>query len=108
MGATPNAYSTYHYMTTCGSDGNLTEPERLVFGFPATSIHVFNSCGDRVFFSLQSTATTDMDFIAGCSALTLSSITPVGSISLKTTSTSTCTGLPGARPHIGVSAWASA
>ena len=108
MSLTPNAYTTHHYMTTCGSDGNLTEPERLIFGFPATALHIFNSCGDRVFFSLQSTATTAGDFIAGCSALTLTGIPPTGSLSLKTTSTSTTGGLPTARPIIGVSAWASA
>ena len=95
-------------MTTCGSDANATEAERLSFGFPATGIHVFNSCGDRVFFSLQAMATTNMTFIAGCSELTLSPIPPTGSLSLKTTSTSTTGGLPAARPIIGVSAWASA
>lgn len=108
MSESPNSYSTHHYMTTCGSDAGLTTPEHLAFGFAATALRVFNSCGDRVFFNLQTSATTGDDFIAGCSAVSLTGLPPFGGLSLKTTSTSTGAGLPAARPIVGISAWASA
>lgn len=83
--------------------GGFFPTDLLAFGFPATAIRVFNTCGDRLFYSLGSAPTTGSDYIAGCSALVLSPIPPTGGLGLMTTSSS-CT----SRPVVGVSAWASA
>lgn len=98
-------YSTMHLMTTCG-DGQASE--RLAFGFAAAGLRVHNTCGDRLFFNLATSATTQDDYLAGCSALVLTPLPVAGyqevtALNLRTTSSS-CT----SRPVVGVSAWASA
>lgn len=100
-----NWYSTAHAMTTCGSDAGVTTPERLTFGFPATGLRVVNSCNDRIFFNLQTSATTDDNYVAACGEMTLDHMPPFSGFSLKTTSTATTGGLPVARPLIRVAAW---
>lgn len=83
--------------------GGFFPTDVLSFGFPASGLRVYNTCGDRLFYSLQGAPTTAMDYIAGCSALVLTPVAPTGGIGLMTTSSS-CT----VRPVVGVSAWASA
>ena len=98
-------YSTMHAMTTCGSDGGTTVPEVLLFGFPATGMRIVNSCNDRVWFNLQTSATTADNYVAACGELTLNPLPPFAGLSLKTTSPATGAGLPVARPQIGIIAW---
>mgnify|MGYP001560780412 FL=1 len=103
-----NFYSTGHAMSasSCwvGGTPSCYPTDLLVFGFSAVGARVFNTCGDRLFYSLTGAPTTaQADVIAGCSALTLSAMAPFGGLSLMTTSSS-CTN----RPLVGVSAWASA
>lgn len=100
-----NWYSTAHAMTTCGSDAGVTVPEVLLFGFPATGLRITNSCNDKVFFNLQTSATTADNYVAACGEMTLNPMPPFAGLSLKTTSTATAGGLPLARPLIRVSAW---
>lgn len=104
MAESPNFFSTMHLMTTCG-DGQA--PELFTWGFAATGLHIQNSCSERLFFNLQTSATTQDDFIAGCAALALNQMPPFGGLSLRTTSTSTGI-LDTVRPRVGLSAWASA
>ena len=103
-----NFYSTGHAMSgsSCSwPDGTgLWVYDTLAFGFPASGVRVYNTCGDRLFYTLGAGApSTAADIIAGCSALVIGQMDRVGGISLMTTSSS-CT----ARPLVGVSAWASA
>lgn len=83
--------------------GGFYPTDLLVFGFPATGARLYNSCGDRLFYSLSAAPSTAADFLAGCSALVLTQMPPFGGLQLLTTSSS-CT----SRPLVGVSAWASA
>lgn len=101
-------YSTGHSMSasSCSWPGSAGEwvYDTLAFGFPAVGARVYNTCGDRLFYTLGAGApSTAADLIAGCSALVIDHLPSVGGISLMTTSTS-CT----SRPLVGVSAWASA
>lgn len=98
-------YSTMHAMTTCGSDAGVTLPEVLLFGFPAVGMRIVNTCNDKLFFNLQTTATTDDNFVAACGDLLLNPMPPFAGYSLKTTSTSTVGGLPIARPQVRIIAW---
>lgn len=101
-----NFYSTGHAMTTCGSDAGITLSERLVFGFPATGIHINNTCADKLYFNLRTSATTDLDgYVPGAGSLLLNPLPPFTGISLKTTSTTTTAGVPLARPQVRVVAW---
>ena len=100
----PSAYSTGHLMSAASSwTGGFFPSDLLVFGFPATALRIYNSCGDRLFYAVGGVASTAGDFVAGCSPLVLTGMPPTGGLSLLTTSSS-CT----ARPTVGVSAWASA
>ena len=99
-----NFYSTGHAMSASSSwAGGFFPSDLLAFGFPAVGLRVYNSCGDRLFYSLAGVPSTAADFIAGCSALVLDHLPPTGGVQLLTTSSS-CT----SRPLVGVSAWASA
>ena len=102
-----DVYSTAHLMSasSCSWPGSAGEwvTDLLLFGFPAEGVRVYNSCGDRLFYSLSGAPSTKNDFLAGCSALVLDGLLPIGGIHLMTTATS-CT----LRPLVGVSAWRSA
>lgn len=102
-GTAPNFYSTGHWMTTCG-DG-LTS-ETLSFGFIASGLRIANTCTDPLYVNLdEAAATTKMAFIVGCSAMVLDGSIKTSGVGLMTTSTSTGSGLPAARPRVSVSAW---
>ena len=49
---TVGAYSTGHWMTTCGADGGHTEPEILEFGFVARGLYLLNTCADPLYCTL--------------------------------------------------------
>lgn len=98
-------YSTMHAMTTCEGGVGVTEPETLLFGFPAVGMRIVNSCNDPVYFNLQTSASTADNYVAGCSELLLNPMPPFAGYSLKTTSTSTGAGLPTARPQVRIIAW---
>ena len=104
-----NFFSTGHAMSasSCwvGGSPSCYPSDLLDFGFPATGLRVWNSCGDRLFYTLGDggTLSTGADFIAGCQQLVIGQMDRVGGIRLMTTSSS-CT----SRPLVGVSAWASA
>lgn len=103
-----NFYSTGHAMSASSCswpDGaGLWVYDTLAFGFPAVGVRVYNTCGDRLFYTLGAGApSTAADIIAGCAAVVIDHLPPAGGISLMTTSSS-CTN----RPLVGVSAWASA
>ena len=106
MAESPNYFTTAHVMTTCGADVPDVQAETFAFGFPATGLRVYNSCGPRLFYNLQGAATTVGDFLACGAVLELPVLPPFGGLSLKTTSTST-TGGAVARPFVGIAAWAA-
>ena len=104
MSESPQFYSTGHSMSASSSwTGGFFPVDLLDFGFPASGLRVYNTCGDRLFFGLGKVPTTGGDYIAGCSALIIDRLPPTGGLELLTTSSS-CT----SRPIVGVSAWASA
>ena len=102
-------YSTGHLMSASSSWTDAFRPvDTLTFGFPARTIHICNSCGDRLWFNLASAATTLVDFVRGCSELLLQDLPGAGyqevtGLSLLTSSSS-CT----SRPLVGITAWGSA
>lgn len=103
-----NFYSTGHSMSASSCYWRAGSPscfpyDTLAFGFPAVGFRLYNSCGDKLWYSLKGTPTTADDFLAGCSAMIIDHLPPTGGITLMSTSSS-CT----ARPLVGVSAWASA
>lgn len=101
-------YSTGHAMSASSCSWPSATGDwvydTLAFGFPAVGVRIYNTCGDRLFYTLGVGApSTKADIIAGCSALVIDHLPPAGGLSLMTTSSS-CT----VRPLVGVSAWASA
>lgn len=104
-----NFFSTGHSMSASSCYWRAGSPscfpyDTLAFGFPAVGVRIYNTCGDRLFFTLgPGLPSTAADLIAGCSALVIDHLPPAGGLTLMSTSSS-CT----ARPLVGVSAWASA
>ena len=98
-----NWYSTNHTFaaSSCGAAA-LPQPT-FAFGFPAAHLHLANTCGVPVYWTLTGDAATTANGYLSTGEVRLFSGFRAGTLGLMTTSTSTGAG---AQPRVSITAWA--